>query len=161
LKGVKKESPTYPQFEGQVIKTLLGMFPFTLTDFKKVRGGLLRAKIERRDVFKACKSLKDNLGFEHLSMITAVEYDDRFEIVYHVTSYDKKLLLELITTTPKDDPTIDSISSIWGGPTGRSARPLTSWESSSSATRSWSGYCCRRIMSTTRSERISRGWLSG
>ena len=115
LKGTKKESPTYPQFEGQVIKTLLGMFPFTLTDFKKVRGGLLRAKIERRDVFKACKSLKDNLGFEHLSMITAVEYDDRFEIVYHVSSYDKKLLLELITTTPKDDPTIDSISSIWGG----------------------------------------------
>jgi NADH-quinone oxidoreductase subunit C len=48
-------------------------------------------------------------------MISAVEYDDRFEIVYHITSYQNKLLLELITRTPKEDPSVDSVSSIWGG----------------------------------------------
>jgi NADH:ubiquinone oxidoreductase subunit C len=117
LKGEIEEPPT--RIDGQpeelVIRTLLDMFPSTLTDFKKVRDGLLRAKIERRDLFKACKSLRDNLGFEHLSMISAVEYDSRFEIVYHITSYEKRLLLELITTTPKDDPSVESISAIWGG----------------------------------------------
>src|SRR5512136_881147 len=103
------------QPEESVIRHLLDLFPSTLTDFKKVRDGLLRAKIERRDLYKACKTLRDILGFEHLSMISAVEYDDRFEIVYHITSYSKGLLVELITTTPKDDPSVDSISSIWGG----------------------------------------------
>jgi len=101
--------------EERVIRALLDGFPNTVTDFKKLRKGVLRAKIERRELYKACKLLKDSLGFEHLSMISAVEYDSGFELVYHIVSYQERLLLELVTTTPKDDPSVDSISSIWGG----------------------------------------------
>ena len=101
--------------EERVIRALLDNFPTAVTDFKKLRKGVLRARIERRDLFKACMLLRDALGFEHLSMISAVEYDSKFEIVYHVTSYENKLFLELITSTPKEDPSVDSISSIWGG----------------------------------------------
>ena len=101
--------------EERVIRALLDGFPNTCTGFQKLKKGVLRAKIERRDLHKACKLLKDSLGFEHLSMISAVEYEGRFELVYHITSYKERLLLELITTTPKEDPSVDSVSSIWGG----------------------------------------------
>jgi NADH-quinone oxidoreductase subunit C len=101
--------------EEKVIRSLLDNFPSTITDFKKLRKGVLRAKIERRDLYRCCKFLRDQLGFEHFSMISAVEYDNRFEIVYHISCYGSCLLLELITTTPKDDPSVDSVSSIWGG----------------------------------------------
>jgi NADH:ubiquinone oxidoreductase subunit C len=101
--------------EERVIRALLDNFPTAVADFKKLRKGVLRARVERRDLFKACKFLRDSLGFEHLSMISAVEYDSKFELVYHITSYQHKLFLELITTTPKEDPSVDSISAIWGG----------------------------------------------
>jgi NADH-quinone oxidoreductase subunit C len=101
--------------EEKVIRSLLDSFPATVTDFKKLGKGVVRARIERRDLYRCCKFLRDQLGFEHLSMISAVEYDKRFEIVYHISCYGSCLLLELITSTPKDDPSVDSVTSIWGG----------------------------------------------
>jgi len=101
--------------EERLIRALLDTFPTAVTDFKKLSKGVVRARLERRDLFKTCMFLRDSQGFEHLSMISAVEYDSKFEVVYHLTSYQDKLLLELITTTPKDDPSVDSVSSIWGG----------------------------------------------
>lgn len=101
--------------EERVIRALLEAFPSTVSDFKKLGQRVLRVRLDRRDLFRACRFLRDNLGFEHLSMISAVEYEGRFELVYHITSYQHRLLLELVTTTPKDDPSVDSVSSIWGG----------------------------------------------
>ena len=101
--------------EEAVIRSLLDTFPTGLTDFKGLSKGVLRAKIERRDLLKACRHLRDALSFEHITMISAVEYDGRFEVVYHISSYRDRLLLELITTTPKEDPSVDSVSSVWGG----------------------------------------------
>ncbi len=99
----------------RIIRSLLDSFPSAIADFQKLRKGVLRARIERRDLFKACKYLRDVLGFEHISMISAIEYEDRFELVYHIASYQHRVFLELITTAPKDDPSVDSVSSIWGG----------------------------------------------
>ncbi len=101
--------------EHRVLRALTESFPKTVSEAVRVRPGLLRARVDRSDIFCVCRMLKDNLGFEHLTMISAVDYDDRFEIVYHVTSYQSKLLVELISTTPKDDPSFDSITSIGGG----------------------------------------------
>lgn len=101
--------------EERVIRSLLDNFPSAVTDFQKLRKGVLRARIERRELYKCCLFLRDKLGFEHISMISAVEYDSKFEIVYHISSYEHKLLLELITATPKDDPSVDSVASVWGG----------------------------------------------
>jgi len=101
--------------EQRLMRGLLDHFASAMTDFQRLDRGVMRAKVERRELHKVCKFLKDNMSFEHISMISAVDYEDRFEIVYHITSYRDKLLLELVTTTPKDDPSVDSISSIWGG----------------------------------------------
>ncbi len=101
--------------EERVVRALMDDFPTSVTDFQKLKKGVVRARIERRDLEKACRLLRDNMGFEHISMISAVEYDNRFEIVYHITSYEHRLLLELITHTPKDDPRVDSVAAVWGG----------------------------------------------
>ena len=113
--GKGEEKPIGEGPEEQVLRGLLAGFPTALTDFRKVKTGFARARIERRDLFNACMMLRDQLGFEHISMISAVDYDNRFELVYHIYSYQNKVILELITTTPKDDPSVDSVSSIWGG----------------------------------------------
>ncbi len=99
----------------RVLRALSDSFPKSVTGGERLRPGVVRARIDRADLYSACKSLRDSLGFEHLTMISAVEYDDRFEVVYHITSYQSRLLIELITATPKDDPSVDSVSSIWGG----------------------------------------------
>lgn len=101
--------------EQRVLRAIAESFPGTVSGGKRVRSGLIRASVDRADLYRLCRALKDNLGFEHLTMISAVDYDDRFEVVYHITSYQERLLLELITKTPKDDPSVDSISSVWGG----------------------------------------------
>lgn len=101
--------------EERVLRALIDGFPGAVTDFKKLRTGLVRARIERRDLLKACRMLKEQQGFEHCSMISAVEYDNRFEIVYHIYSYRHKVMVELITQTPLDDPSVDSVSCLWGG----------------------------------------------
>ncbi len=98
-----------------VIRVILDSFPTTVKDFQKVGRGVLRARIDRRDLLKACRLLRDKLGFEHISMISAVEYGDRFELVYHIACYGSCMLLELITTTPKEDPSVDSVTSVWEG----------------------------------------------
>jgi NADH-quinone oxidoreductase subunit C len=101
--------------EDRVLRALSESFPRAVTDGEKVRPGLIRARIDRSELHSACRMLRDSLSFEHITMISAVEYDSRFEVVYHIASYGSRLVLELITVTPKDDPTVDSVSSIWGG----------------------------------------------
>ncbi len=101
--------------EERVLRGLRDAFPSSLSDAGRVRPGLVRARIRREDLYDSCRLLKDGLGFEHISMISAVDYPDRFEVVYHISSYQNNLVLELITTTPKDDPKVDSVSDIWGG----------------------------------------------
>lgn len=101
--------------EERVVRSMLEAFPNAVSEFQKLERGVIRFRIDRRDLVRACRYLRDSLGFEHLSMISAVEYDNRFEIVYHIASYQHKLLLEVITTAPKDDPSVDSVTSVWGG----------------------------------------------
>ncbi|MGB2581215.1 MAG: NADH-quinone oxidoreductase subunit C [Thermoplasmata archaeon] len=101
--------------EQRVLRALAESFPKTVSEGAQLRPGVIRAKVDRSDLYSVCRTLRDDLGFEHLTMISAVDYEDRFEIVYHIASYQSRLLIELISATPKDDPAVDSISSIWGG----------------------------------------------
>ena len=48
-------------------------------------------------------------------MISAVDWKDRFDIVYHLTSYENTLLIEMRTALPHEKPEVESVSSVWGG----------------------------------------------
>jgi NADH-quinone oxidoreductase subunit C len=101
--------------EERVLRELRERLPSEVSHEERVRPGLVRARVKREAVHEACRLLRDGLGFEHVSMISAVDHPDRFEVVYHISSYQNNLTIELITQTPKDDPSVDSVSDLWGG----------------------------------------------
>ncbi|HSV42178.1 MAG TPA: NADH-quinone oxidoreductase subunit C [Methanomassiliicoccales archaeon] len=63
-----------------------------------------------------CKKMKDELGFEHVSCVTGVDLKDKFQVVYHISSYHNKVVAEITADIPnRDKPEIDSITPLWGG----------------------------------------------
>ena len=40
---------------------------------------------------------------------------DHFTVVFHLSSYTNHILSEVLVDIPRDDPTIDSITPLWGG----------------------------------------------
>ena len=58
--------------------------------------------------------LRSEAGFDHCSCVTAQEYEDRFETVYHLTSYDDRTReLSVVVPTTKNGPISGSAASIY------------------------------------------------
>jgi len=62
---------------------------------------------------EAVTYLKDEMGFIHITTITAVDLEDKIEVIYHLT--DKDLSIALKVQVPIDNPVVDSISDIIEG----------------------------------------------
>ncbi|WP_262178300.1 NADH-quinone oxidoreductase subunit D [Haloarcula laminariae] len=57
------------------------------------------------EVQDVLSTLKTEAGFDHLSCVTAQEYDDRYESIYHLRKYDDPTQeLSIVVPSPKDDP---------------------------------------------------------
>lgn len=85
------------------------------------------AVIESRDVFgvpnlklqlsalqQVCTLLADR-GFDYLADITAIDWRDRIEVVYQLTSLASNQKLALRVDLDRDRPEVDSLSGIWKG----------------------------------------------
>lgn len=68
--------------------------------------------------------LKDDFGFEHCSLITAIDNQPEFELVYHfsaingsiyVADSSSSVMVEAHVFLERDTPTIESISDLWFG----------------------------------------------
>jgi len=66
-------------------------------------------------VMEVNKWLKER-GFEHLSAISVTDWlkEGKYEITYHLWSYDDKMLVTVKTKIDRKNPSIDSVTSIWG-----------------------------------------------
>lgn len=71
--------------------------------------------IDREKLIELCDWVKRQ-GFEHLSAISVTDWvkEGRFEITYHLWSYKDKILLTLKTNIDRENPVVESVSSIWG-----------------------------------------------
>jgi len=71
----------------------------------------------KKEIFmELCKYLKDELSFEHASLVTGVDMMDKMRVVYHLTSYTNNCcLIEIVVDLDRDNPEIDSITPLWGG----------------------------------------------
>ena len=59
-------------------------------------------------------TLRSVVGLDHCSCVTAQEYDDRFETVYHLTSYDDRTReLSVVVPTIKDHPVSESAAPVY------------------------------------------------
>ena len=74
--------------------------------------------VRTTSILKICQFLKDTpaLGFNFLNSISAVDYVEYFEIVYHLTSTIHKHSAVLKTKTyERQQPTVPSVVSVWQG----------------------------------------------
>jgi NADH-quinone oxidoreductase subunit C len=76
--------------------------------------------VDRSDIRESCALLRDDpvCPFDFLSDVTCVDWypsEPRFEVVYHLLSIPKKERVRLKVRLNSSSPSIDSITSIWGG----------------------------------------------
>jgi len=63
----------------------------------------------------ACACLKNELGCDYMDMLTAVDYPDRFEMIYHLLSLQNNTRIALKVRLPRDNPSLPSLSGLWLG----------------------------------------------
>jgi NADH-quinone oxidoreductase subunit C/D len=66
------------------------------------------------EVQEVLSTLKTEAGFDHCACVTAQEYDDRYESIYHLRKYDDPTQeLSVVVPTTKDDPTSESAARVY------------------------------------------------
>ncbi len=66
------------------------------------------------DVARALSTLREEAGFDHLSCVTAQEYRDRYESIYHLKKYDDPTQeLSLVVPTTRENPASQSGASVF------------------------------------------------
>ena len=102
-----------PGVAEEIQAQLVARFRDRLRNAKVLRPLLVHAEIDRKDLVEVCTYLKEALAFEHLSCISAVDWKDRFECVYHVTNWHNGCQVQLNARIPYDEPRIDSVIGLW------------------------------------------------
>ncbi|WP_254767049.1 NADH-quinone oxidoreductase subunit D [Salinilacihabitans rarus] len=83
------------------LEELLDPYAIGRDDHENAPAFVIRAD----EVQAALTTLRDEAGFDHLSCITAQEYEDRYESIYHLTKYDQRTHeVSLVVPLPTDDP---------------------------------------------------------
>ncbi len=80
------------------------------------------------DLIPFMTEIKDSpeLAMDFLTNLTAVDYQDRFEVVYHLASVMHGYTLTVkVKLEDKKHPQVPSLCPLWKGPTGRSVRLTT------------------------------------
>ncbi|MFN0071480.1 MAG: NADH-quinone oxidoreductase subunit C [Chloroflexota bacterium] len=81
--------------------------------------GYVEVTIDRDRLVPAARALRDELGYDYLSSITAVDWKDRLELLYHFYSYDYErqagCLVLRVSLEPEPNPLVDSLTPIFPG----------------------------------------------
>lgn len=99
----------------EVAEALKEQFKDLVSDVEFPRNNLVRLSVPRESIVPFCKFLRDELFCEHLSLVSAVDWSENYECVYHIVSYLEEYIIELHVKIPKDDPKVDSLSEVWKG----------------------------------------------
>jgi NADH-quinone oxidoreductase subunit C/D len=66
------------------------------------------------EVVATLDKLRNEAGFDHLSNVTAQEYDDRYETIYHLKKYDDPTQeVSVVVPTTPDNPTSESANAVY------------------------------------------------
>lgn len=83
--------------------------PEEMTDFTII--------LAAEQLFAVAKFLHDELGMDYLTDVTAVDYPDHFEVVYHLYSVERNqgLLTLKVLIADKSNAAVASVTPIWPG----------------------------------------------
>ena len=105
--------------EEATINQLKRRFPEAVREAKVDRPGRVTVVFENDHVKEIATRMRDELGFDHVKGIAGVDLptQKKIEVLYFVGAYTKPEIRELIVTLktelPRENPTIDSVVSIW------------------------------------------------
>jgi len=81
--------------------------------------GYVEVTIDRDNLVAAARAARDELGYDYLSSITAVDWKDRLELLYHLYGYDYAkqpgCLVLRVSLEPEANPLVDSLTPLWPG----------------------------------------------
>ncbi|MEM3852415.1 MAG: NADH-quinone oxidoreductase subunit C [Methanomassiliicoccales archaeon] len=72
-------------------------------------------KVKREQLLDFCQFLKDQLSFEHVTCVAGNDLKRSWEVIYHISSYKNRCMLQFRVELPREDPSVDSISNLWFG----------------------------------------------
>jgi len=110
-KPKEPEKPKVPEFVQRVLDAVSD-------STWQWRHGYAEVEVPREQLLTAARSLRAS-GFDYLSFITEVDWKDRFEVIYHLYSYDYRtqpLGAILRTKLPREGmPAVASVTTVWPG----------------------------------------------
>ncbi len=72
--------------------------------------------VRSEDILNAARFLKENLDFDYLPSITAVDFLDHFDVIYHLRSIKNNYSVVLRTRCDNSgSPRVPSVVSLWQG----------------------------------------------
>ena len=95
-----------------------------VTDIDLVRNNVIKCNLDKEGSKDFFVKLKDDFGFEHCSLITAIDNQPEFELVYHFSAINGSVFVkdssaavmaEIHIFLDRDTPTVESISDLWFG----------------------------------------------
>lgn len=104
----------------QVMEALLGQSLAGMELSFGVAGDEVVVNIKRQDILAACRRARDDprLDFDYLRCLSAVDYPERFEVVYHLYSLNhqhKAVFKVALPKTEGETAEVDSVTSVWKG----------------------------------------------
>lgn len=69
--------------------------------------------VSSADIFPVLKEIKENTQYNFLADLTAVDYPERMEVVYHLMNIKDAGLIRVKALLDKADPKIDSVVFLW------------------------------------------------
>lgn len=113
------EKPTQPEADPEEAVKLRETFPDL--EWKRVYG-YVELKVQKERLLDTARRLRDDLDYDYLSAITAVDWLDRIEMVYHLFSFNylkrpTGLVLRVDLERPDypDYPLCPSLTTLWPG----------------------------------------------
>ncbi|KUG04899.1 nadh-ubiquinone oxidoreductase chain c [hydrocarbon metagenome] len=70
-------------------------------------------KIEKTELRALMLKLRDEYGFNHLANLSSVDYNEEFEVVYHLYSIPANDKVCVKTRVPRNSAEVDSLIDIW------------------------------------------------
>jgi NADH-quinone oxidoreductase subunit C len=101
--------------DNHAVIALRGRFAGSIIAASEFRGEVT-VTVRKEGVVEICGFLKENLGYNLLTDVTAVDYagkNPRFMMVYHLHSMSKKERLRVKAPVAEPDPAIDSLTPLW------------------------------------------------
>jgi len=97
--------------ETRTVEDLLEVFADRVTPVPGTVPVAVRVGAEA--LFEVGLRLKETHGFNYLANLTAVDYQDRFEVVYYLYSVPENRGIVLKTAIPRENPVIASVVPVW------------------------------------------------